>query len=407
VRLRRSCWTVFSATALDTLRALSSFLHASIASLNSAATGQADANGSAVNGSSPSASTSSAPLATIISDLHSLFALVSKETTSLSLAFAPPNESWDAVEGTAKKLHDLSSKLTFGLGLLRQRTAGEGLQEDMLAKQWRLSTMTVLECLQELCDTCITIYTGLGDKNIKPEQRKHILTNTSLIWKSVEKTASLPSDEQTAFSISWKQLCTTYEDALEEVEELTRREIKGKGKAVDQDEQEDAHASDDSDLEDEDEDEDEDEFDFDDQTPVTEDELERIKAAYHLMKLVKALLRKIDKLPPASIPYGQIHAVGEIVTSLQDDLASALHPPHDAQEVRKELATIRKLCELVTRSLGQADLERSMSQATIDKSKSTAKSQDGVADGNMAAKWLLACQTHIDKANTVLEGTLA
>lgn len=377
--------------ALTTLKNLSGFLDASIGSLGFAAS------------STPldPSSSSQADVPVILSDLHSLFALISKETTNLSLAFAPPKEHWDAVEATAKKLNDLSSKTLYGISLLRQVTADEGITEHVLAKQWRMATITVLERLKELSNACVRIYTALGDHVIKSDQRKQILTNTSLVWKAVERTEALPADERSAFVTALKSTIATFDDALEEVEELSKREAKGKGKAENQDQEEDEEEA-----ESEPDDEDGDGFDFDDfddnDTPISEEELRRVQAAFQYMKLVKALLRKIATLQDESIPYGRICELGDRIASLQDELASALHPSQDVAEVRQEAKKyqqdVLELFAVIPHASANRDLADDMQKLKVDgdaRTASTGKDEE-------SRKWYTACQEHLDKASTAL-----
>ena len=167
-------------SALEALKGLSTLLDATLTSLSSNTLSNSDANGE-----NEAASTS-----TILSDLTGLFTLISKETTALSLAFAPPKETWDAVQGVAKKLQDLVGKIAFALDLLQQRQG----RDSLLAKEWFTGSENTLVTLKELIDTSHTIYTSQlpASGKIKPEQRKQILTGTSLVWKAVEKLEKLP-----------------------------------------------------------------------------------------------------------------------------------------------------------------------------------------------------------------------
>lgn len=378
--------------ALATLKNLSGFLDATIGSL-SAASAAAYASSTSVN--NPAAN-QEATLSAILSDLHNLFALISKETTNLSLAFAPPKEHWDAVDGTAKKLNDLSSKVVYGLRLLRGQTTSEDVLEHILAKQWRLASITTFECLMELSNSCITIYTALGHKPIQATQRKRILTNTSLVWKAVERTEKLPNDERSAFVISWKETLETFEDALEEVEELSQREAKGKEKAENQDEEaaeETGHG------------EEEDDFDFDDlddDTPISEEELRVVQSVYQYMKLVKALLRNISTLQGESLPFGRIAEFGNRIASCQDELASAIQPPQDTASIRAETRNysenINSLIKLVMESLSEHSLAKSLERASLTEQKHATP----IASPTDSEKWFTMCKQHLDKASLAI-----
>lgn len=343
-------------------------------------------------------------LAVVLSDLHNIFALISKETTNLSLAFAPPKEHWDAIHATAKKLNDLASKLLFGLGLLRQKTTGEGITEHVLAKQWRMASVTVLECLKELSDVCVRIYTALGDKAIKADQRKHILTNTSHVWKSVERTETLPKDERSAFVIAMKSTITTFDDALEEVEELSKREAKGKGRAVNQDESEEEQEDEKTNADDKDEDDDD--FDFDDfeddDTPISQEELDIVQAAYQYMKLVKALLRKIATLQGEAIQYGRLCESTERIASLQDELASALHPPQDIGDVRSEAKRYRQVVSEVLESLLEDPSAEEVAKGVENLSIKLESAASGTPKEAEMQRWFKACHGHLDKASSAL-----
>lgn len=264
--------------------------------------------------------------------------------------------------------------------------------------------MTVLECLKELSDVCVRTYTALGDKAIKADQRKQILTNTSHVWKSVERTENLPKDERSAFVIAMKSTITTFDDALEEVEELSKREAKGKGRAVNQDESE--EEQEDGKADGEDKDEDDDDFDFDDfeddDTPISQEELDIVQAAYQYMKLVKALLRKIATLQGEGIQYGRLCESAERIASLQDELASALHPPQDIGDVRSEA---KRYCGVVSQLLESLLKDTSAEEVASEVEKLSIKPESSV-NGTLreieTQRWFKACHEHLDKASSAL-----
>lgn len=404
----------FPAAALASLSKLSSFLDSSIDSLSSSSNGKGSSSGSnssngqptnttastlarppssqhtpaATPSSSSSSSSSSSPptssdqpVSTVLSDLRSLFTLVSKETTALSLAFAPPKESWDAVEGTVKKLHVLLGKVLFCNSVLSRppsptlasssassSSPSSSSSNLLLARDWRAGTLQVFAALKELLDTAHSIYTGLASPTtpIKPVQRKQILTATSVVWKVIERTECLPNDELEAFSRAWKADLEVFNDALEEAEQLTTRDVKGKGRAMEGDEDGDDDGDGDDDEEEEertgqqrnghDDDHDDDDgfFDFGggEEDPVTEEEMGVINASVHLMKLVQALYKRISqdagqssatqKKKVPSLPadqLAQLYEASQKLLSLQDELASSLYPPLDLQEVHKHAAS--------------------------------------------------------------------
>merc|ERR1712093_376468 len=303
--------------ALTSVSKLAAFLEASNVTLSSPSTSTGDNNSSSNDTSNGVTSTSSASpshgtsslaaeerppqqeVTTVPSDLGALFALISKETTALSLAFAPPKESWDAVDGTIKKLHGILGKVLF----CNSVPAGPGSTAPLLAKEWRSGTLEVVTALRSYAK-------GTSNTPIKSGQRKQILTATSLVWKTVERTDSLPRTEHEAFVASWKADLGMFDDALEEVEQLTQRDVKGKGRAVDEEDegetkaaakgaasQQDSMADEDDGDYDNDDDDDDDfgDDDQDDDAPVAEEDMEVINAAYQLMKLVQALLRKVQQ----------------------------------------------------------------------------------------------------------------
>ncbi|KAK9893810.1 hypothetical protein P389DRAFT_108843 [Cystobasidium minutum MCA 4210] len=263
-----------------------------------------------------------------------------------------------------------------------------------------MASITVLECLRELSDVCVKTYAALGDKTIKADQRKVILTHTSHVWKSVERTEKLPKHERSAFVIAMKSTITTFEDALEEVEELSKREAKGKGRAVNQDEPE-------EEAEDEtDDDDDEDDFDFDDfedDEHISQEELAAVKAAYQYMKLVKALLRKIATLQGETKRYGRICDNAERIASLQDDLASALHPSQSTADIRSETKryqqAVSELLQLVSSKTSEADnLAQDMEKVKLNGSADSEVSEKETDN----QKWFKACQGHLEKASSAL-----
>lgn len=375
---------------MATLKKLSGFLDASIGSL-SAASVEANASSAISNGTSTNDDT---PASAILSDLHSLFTLLSKETTNLSLAFAPPKEHWDAVDATAKKLNDLSSKIVYGLSVLRQQSTTEDVTEHILAKQWRLASITVFERLMELSNACFSIYNSLGNETIASTQRKQILTNTSLVWKAVERTEKLPKDDRTAFVIAWKETMDTFQDALEEIEALSRKEAKGKARAENQDE-----------VSDDDEDGDEDDFDFDDledDGPISEEELKIVQAAYQYMKLVKALLRKTGTVQDDYIPYGRLAEFGNRIASSQDELASALHPPQEVSVIRNELQTYCGVTSILIESVMDAqpatDLAKKLETASLEEGSNSGAARSP----SDTEKWFSLCQQHLQKASSTV-----
>jgi hypothetical protein len=352
------------------------------------------------NGENEAASTS-----TILSDLSGLFTLISKETTALSLAFAPPKETWDAVQGVAKNLQDLVGKIAFALDLLQQRQG----RESLLAKEWFTGSENALVTLKELIDTSHTIYTAQfpASGKIKPEQRKQILTETSLVWKAVEKLEKLSKDEISAFVKVWTALLAVMQDALSEVEELTQRTDKGKGKAEDSEDDEDDDFGDDFG----------DDFDYDDGEPLSPEELEVALSAIQLMKFVKALFKKLSTstftstlshISSASTLLIRIHHAGQAIQCQQDELASTLYHPQSLQDIatntREYQALSLKLLEMAQSGGEPEDLAQAVSGLTLSNG-SDEKAEPGadrLQKKGELDKWCAACRLQIERTATDL-----
>jgi len=445
--------------ALTSVSKLAAFLEASNVTLSSPST-STGVNNSSSNGTSngvsstssgsPSHGTSSLAaeerppqqeVTTVLSDLGALFTLISKETTALSLAFAPPKESWDAVDGTIKKLHGILGKVLFCNSVL----AGPGSTAPLLAKEWRSGTLEVFTALRDLLDTAHRSYAkGTSNTPIKSGQRKQILTATSLVWKTVERTDSLARTEHEAFVGSWKADLDMFDDALEEVEQLTQRDVKGKGRAVDEEDEggtkaaaKGAASQQDSMADEDDGDYDnDDDFDFgddnqDDDAPVAEEDMEVINAAYQLMKLVQALLRKVqqaaspttntfDPALPATLLY-QLNEACRVLLPLQDDLASALYPPIDIEDAAENAKAYKEAALRIATLAGESQGESESESESQQRANSKKSASEGLADelANMSVQdgssrppsassqsqaWFVACHTQIAKA---AEGLLA
>ncbi|CAD6572560.1 MAG: hypothetical protein CYPHOPRED_004880 [Cyphobasidiales sp. Tagirdzhanova-0007] len=296
----------------------------------------------------------------ILSDLQSLFALISKETTALSLAFAPPKESWDAVEGQITKLTDLVGKIHYVLGLWRFANSPSGLQQDtesLLVKEWRLGTLYTIESLKDLIDSFHSTYMSLEPaQGINIQQRKKFLTLTSLIWKAVEKTVELPKNENEAFVKIWKGMLDTLQDAMEEVQQLIKREQKGKGRVEEQDREHFEEGSNQGD---------DDYFDIgesDDEGPLDEAGLEVAVAALQLMKLVRALYKRIATESSskagstlATFHFVSMHRAGQALLSAQDDLASSLYSPQSRGDIAQHARDYREIAQKLVHAAKSAN----------------------------------------------------
>merc|ERR1711939_1075841 len=179
-------------------------------------------------------------------------------------------------------------------------------------------------------------------------------------------------------------------------------------------------------------DDDDDDFDFgddnqDDDAPVAEEDMEGINAAYQLMKLVQALLRKVqqaaspttntfDPALPATLLY-QLNEACRVLLPLQDDLASALYPPIDIEDAAENAKAYKEAALRIATLAGESESE-SESQQRANSKKSAS---EGLADelANMSVQdgssrppsassqsqaWFVACHTQIAKA---AEGLLA
>lgn len=397
--LTRSDGSLRSAVeALAALAQLSKFLEASLASLAASSSSISIISNAS---SAPSDELPTAQKPTILSDLSGLYTLLSKETTALSLAFAPPSESWDAVHATCQRLQELAGKLVYCISMLRNSSRGESL----LAKEYRHGSLTVLESLLELIGTCRAIYALLPDgKKITPEQRKRMLTLTSQVWKSIERTSQLPQTEQEAFSKAWQGMLEMLQDGLDEVEDLTHRPVldKGKARAVEP-------APDSTNGSEDDEADFDDLSEDDDEAPLEYAEAKVIRAAFQLMKLVKAMFRSIKaehagfESQGGEYAYQSVHAAGQVLLSAQDDLASVLDPPLRLIEVGKLALSYRNaakaLCDITCEALTPADVMGDLTSG-MDRLGTQAKASTG---SYSAERWLLNCRQNIERAADELE----
>lgn len=278
-------------------------------------------------------------------------------------------------------------------------------------------TGATLEALEALVSICHSTYIKLpATSAIKPQQRKQILTHTSLVWKTIERTENLAKTEVEAFRNSWKEVVGLLEDALAEVTEITSREVQegpmGKGK-----EKEEVSDGEDDELDEFGEED----FDDDDEGPISREEAEVAQAALQVMKLVRALVKKVSVLAPHLRPssLSTLHMTAQSLLAAHDDLASSLYPPQNLPEVLeaakryKEIA-LAILSEALARSSAKEDGATGTDEALANATQKLDVSARDNAQGNGTAKeaalqigpeqeaWCRACQAQIEKTTQAL-----
>ncbi|KAL7009891.1 hypothetical protein EMMF5_000799 [Cystobasidiomycetes sp. EMM_F5] len=335
------------AQALAGLSTLAVLLESSCANLASSSTVPIPAS---VNDLADAGISSPSPTSvTTLSDLTSLLTLLSKETTALSLALAPPSETWNAVEAVSKKLSDLTGKLVYAVGVLRIASLPEaaststatGVDESLLAAAWRNAVRTALEALYDLvsesCDTYSSLKPPMTGR-ISGPQRKKILTLTSHTWKAVERIQqATPKTEQAAFSVVWKDLLETFDDAYDETKELVQvSPIESNGTST----------SNHQDSDEEDSDEDDGEFDDLDEpdTPLTPAEHVIAQKSLQIMQQARTILESLQSaIISSSTGLADLHHLGQKLLATHDDLTCSLHGPQSASDVMKNLADYRQV----------------------------------------------------------------
>ena len=308
------------------------------------------------------------------------------------------------------------SKTFYCISVLRQSSSGETL----IARDYRFSALTVLGSLKDLIDTCHSTYRSLPDgQKITPVQRKRILTLTSQVWKTVERTATLPKTEGEAFVIAWKSMLEMLQDGLDEVDDLSQRPVLDKGKARAVEAPTGANGTGRGIDGEGDEDEDEfDEFvesdDEEESTPLEYPEARIVQATLQLLKLVKALFKKIHASHALLASNGEegvfqgVYSAGQALVGAQDDLASVLEPPIRIPEAGKMALAYRTaalaLCDASRSKLVGANGEQDLAQAVAElQINGSGRIDPAKALLEGLQKWLTACRQQIEKAAGDLE----
>lgn len=416
--------------ALATLRGLSTFLGAASQSLHLATAATTSGTHDQQNGD-----VQIAPVETVLSDIRSLLTLLSKETTALSLAFAPPKESWDAVNGVAKKLHDLVGKLLFAMECLaagHMREQPDKPQRTLLYRAYSHNITDVFVVLQRLAEDAQEIYksslssssgnsTSLAKgSSASAEQRKLILTRTSQTWNQIEAAQRAPTSERSAFEDAVAGDLSILEDAVDEVNGLLQRqEVASRANGAsqrDQPQPADSTRTGEASTS-ADEDEDEDDFGFgdeDDEEELSQTEIERAQAVFHLMKLTRALVKKVSAsaytslLAADSADFAKLQKAVQALLEHQDTLALTLYGPQESWDVleqsKKYTEASGDLASMASRFLEAKsnDHSRSLQDVTdnlrsLSVSGTSDKAAPALSDRAKLQAWFDACQTQINK----------
>lgn len=307
--------------------------------------------------------------------------------TALSLALAPPSESWDAVTATCGKLQTTCGKILYCLGVLRQPPAasssGKGPAEPLLGQQYRNAVISVFDALESMISECMLSYTDArlvqNKGKIRPQDRQQILNCTSVVWKMVEWTAKFPRTEEEAFERAWKDVLETADDSMDEVDILLAR-----GSVDDKGEVRHRTVGTFDDEEDEEENSDEEEGgayqgeyyddvdrahslagqleddlwgdDGDDSSPIQVVDYETIQAAHALLTLGQSLMKRIPAVVAArpGLPLAALNGAAQKLLAAQDELVCQLTPEIDPPEVECQAeGYAEKAQELVSLLLGK------------------------------------------------------
>ena len=375
-------------------------------------------------------------------DMHTLFAQLSSEVTALSLALAPPSESWDAVTATCGKLQTTCGKTLYCLGVLRQPPAASSSAkrpaEPLLGQQYRNAVTSVFDALESMISECLMSYTDArlvqNKGKIRPQDRQQILNCTSVVWKMVEWTTKFPRTEEEAFERAWKDVLETAEDSMDEVDTLLARgSVDDRGEV--------RHRTlgtfDDEEAEDEDsageeggahqgeyyDDVDrahslagqlEDDLwgdDGNDSSPINKVEYETIQAAHALLMLGQSLMKRVPAVIAArpGLPLAALNSIAQDLLAAQDELVCQLTPEIDPAEVELMAESYaEKAQELVSLLLGGRsgvdDLADGLSGLSVLGAKIGAPASEPDSD---EIKWLADFAGQLERAATAVKDKCA
>ncbi|KAM0748572.1 hypothetical protein T439DRAFT_327828 [Meredithblackwellia eburnea MCA 4105] len=283
-------------------------------------------------------------------DFIELVTFISKECTNLSLALKPPLTPPAAVK-TVETLAGLVAKFAHCLK--------SAPKEGPLAKEFNWTGQEVLESVQRLLNGSIACVKATTPKE-ETSLRDISLRLTAQVWEKVDLAKGISENELEASRKDWKATLGLLDDCLEEVKEMEE--------SVDEEKQEGHRDADDSD---DDEEDDDDSDDFRTSHPLSNEEKERAKAAYMLLRIGRLLLVRLInstapslalKTPGFSSPTF-LDSTRRLVKSFSesaDDLAAGLEPPQeDAVELAGKFADVgRELSVLIEDTAGAGDDEK-------------------------------------------------
>ena len=280
----------------------------------------------------------------VVDEIVNLLKLISKEVTALSLALAPPKVAFPAVKAQCEKLADLVGKLVYATNLIQERSHStadrlhapsrshpSSSTTPLLSKAWRTAATTVIDSLADLAKHARDLRSAAGPLIADKAAHRITLSLTGIVWQNIDNAIKTgPRSEFEAFSQFWALSLGIIDDALDEVKELVEA-----GPSEETIGKHDADADDDFDY-----------FDDFEEDQLSPHEYKVASSALHIMKLVRALMKRVPTILHDHLARTPNKTEGSLVsvltmqeafTATHDDLASALQPPQVTDDILQQL----------------------------------------------------------------------
>jgi len=320
----------------------------------------------------PSGNTASNPLpfSSLRSDLLSLLQLIYSHATRLSLALKPPHTPTAAVKVLADLDADLS-RLVACASCISEKDSGAAIQKEV---SW---------CVQEVVEEAQGLVECFGMGVIEGGDKTYLM-KTGALHASIERfKQDLSVDNREAVIKRWKSNDASLQDALEECKDMT---------SVDEDGEEE-----------EDDGWDEIMGDGEKKEKMSEEELERTKKVYTLLRLTGLLHRRIQKdfvfLPSLSHDeLDSLLAVSTHLASLVDDLVSSLYAPQDLDEIQGHVKEVESSVQQLQKALKESENKAAVDHLSDTLGRATLDEGTGTTGRARQMAWFDACFVQIEKA---------